>query len=92
MRKFPYVAAIALLAGTAAIAQTYSTRAPRLVVPYVAGGIADFMARVTAEGAQEPLGFAMVIDNRGGAGGNVGIEHVAKSAPDGYTLAQVLGT
>ena len=87
MRKFPYVAAIALLAGTAAIAQTYPTRAPRLVVPYVAGGIADFMARVTAEGAQEPLGVAMVIDNRGGAGGNVGIEHVAKSAPDGYTLA-----
>jgi tripartite-type tricarboxylate transporter receptor subunit TctC len=86
VRLFPAIA-IASLTAAAAIAQTYPTRAPRLVVPYVAGGIADFMARVTAEGAQEPLGVAMVIDNRGGAGGNVGIEHVAKSAPDGYTLA-----
>ena len=77
---------LALLTASAAIAQTYPARAPRLVVPYVAGGIADYMARVTAEGAQDSLGTQIVIDNRGGAGGNVGIEHVAKSPPDGYTL------
>lgn len=78
--------AVAMLSVGTVYAQTYPVRAPRLVVPYVAGGVADFMARVTAEGAQESLGTQMVIDNRGGAGGNVGIDHVAKSAPDGYTL------
>jgi tripartite-type tricarboxylate transporter receptor subunit TctC len=75
-----------VLSAGALFAQTYPTRPPRLVVPYVAGGVADFMARVTAEGVQELLGTQIVIDNRGGAGGNVGIEHVAKSAPDGYTI------
>ena len=79
--------AVATLSAGALFAQSYPTRPPRLVVPYVAGGVADFMARVTAEGAQESLGMQIVIDNRGGAGGNVGIDHVAKSAPDGYTLA-----
>src|SRR5687768_15274576 len=78
--------AITALSAGALFAQTYPARPPRLVVPYVAGGVADFMARVTAEGVQELLGTQIVIDNRGGAGGNVGIEHVAKSAPDGYTI------
>jgi tripartite-type tricarboxylate transporter receptor subunit TctC len=55
-------------------------------VPYAAGGVADFMARSVIEGVQEPLGSNVVVDNRGGAGGNIGIELLAKSPPDGYTI------
>ena len=84
----PLVAAAILIAAAIdAHAQTYPQRAPRLVVPYTAGGVADFMGRVVGEGVQEFLGTPIVIENRGGAGGNVGIEYVAKSVPDGYTLA-----
>ncbi len=84
--RIVWPAALLTLSIGAVSAQPYPVRPPRLVVPYAAGGVADFMARVTAEGAQEALGTQIVIDNRGGAGGNVGIEHVAKSAADGYTL------
>ena len=79
--------AAAVEVAEAADAQTFPQRAPRLIVPYAAGGVADFMGRVVGEGVQEFLGVPIVIENRGGAGGNVGIEYVAKSAPDGYTLA-----
>ena len=80
-------AAIAVVLPLCAHGQTYPVRSPRLVVPYAAGGVADFMGRVVGEGVQEFLGTPIVVENRGGAGGNVGIEYVAKSAPDGYTLA-----
>ena len=82
------VAVASLLVG-AVCAQTYPARSPRLVVPYVAGGLGDFIGRVIGEAVQEPLGVPFVIENRGGAGGNVGVSYVAKSAPDGYTLALV---
>ena len=78
--------ALVLFAG-AAFAQTYPAKPPRFIVPYAAGGVADFMARVVAEGAQEPLGTNVIVDNRGGAGGNIGIELLQKSPPDGYTVA-----
>ena len=79
--------AISIASSIGAYGQTFPARPPRLVVPYAAGGVADFMGRVVGEGVQEFLGTSIVIENRGGAGGNVGIEYVAKSAPDGYTLA-----
>ncbi|MGH8619389.1 MAG: Bug family tripartite tricarboxylate transporter substrate binding protein [Burkholderiales bacterium] len=82
----PLTGAACLLAASVVHAQSYPTRAPKLVVPFVAGGISDFIGRVVAEGVQEPLGTALVIENRAGAGGNVGMDYVAKSAPDGYTL------
>jgi tripartite-type tricarboxylate transporter receptor subunit TctC len=85
-RRIVGASAIAMLSIGVVCAQSYPQRPPRLVVPYAAGGVADFMARVAGEGVQESLGVQLVIENRGGAGGNVGIEHVAKSAPDGYTL------
>lgn len=81
--------ALAAQVGSAAFAQTYPTRPPRLIVPYVPGGIADFIGRVVGQAVQEPLGVAFVIENRGGAGGNLGATVVAKSAPDGYTLGLV---
>jgi tripartite-type tricarboxylate transporter receptor subunit TctC len=75
----------ALLSCASAMAQ-YPDRPIRLVVPFPPGGPTDLIARVVAVGMTADLGQQVVIDNRGGAGGNVGTEIVAKAKPDGYTL------
>jgi len=72
-----------------ASAQTYPAKPVRLVVPYPPGGSNDVLSRITAQAMTPGLGQQVVIDNRGGAGGMIGAEHVAKSAPDGYTLVNV---
>jgi tripartite-type tricarboxylate transporter receptor subunit TctC len=79
----------AALAGASAFAnaQAYPTRPIRLVVPYPAGGGGDLLARPLAQSLTETLGQQVIVENRGGAGGNLGMELVAKSPPDGYTLA-----
>jgi tripartite-type tricarboxylate transporter receptor subunit TctC len=77
-------AALLLSCGTA-LAQ-YPDKPLRLVVPFPPGGPTDLIARVVAAGMATELGQQVIIDNRGGAGGNVGTELVAKSRPDGYTL------
>ncbi|MCW8163661.1 tripartite tricarboxylate transporter substrate binding protein [Verminephrobacter aporrectodeae subsp. tuberculatae] len=59
----------------------------KLVVPFPAGGNTDLIARILVKTMADDLGQAIVIDNRSGAGGNIGVESVAKAAPDGYTLA-----
>ena len=74
-----------LLSGPAS-AQTWPSRSIRFVVPYPPGGPTDLMARSISSKLGEVLGQTVVIDNRPGAGGNVGAEIVAKSAPDGYTM------
>lgn len=67
-------------------AQNYPTRTVRLVVPLVAGGPTDLLARLIAQPLGERLGQQVIVDNRPGAGGNIGAELVARSPADGYTL------
>jgi len=67
-------------------AQTFPSRPVRLVVPYPPGGPLDLAARALAEAMREPLGGTVIVENRSGAGGNLGADHVAKSPADGYSL------
>jgi tripartite-type tricarboxylate transporter receptor subunit TctC len=84
-RAFAFIAAALLLAAGSASAQ-YPNKSIKLIVPYPPGGATDVIGRVLAQRLTAPLGQSVVIDNRGGAGGNIGAEAVARSAPDGYTL------
>ncbi|VCU71445.1 Tripartite tricarboxylate transporter family receptor [Pigmentiphaga humi] len=81
-------AALLAAAAPAAIAQTasYPSKPVRIVVPFPPGGSNDVIARVLAQKLGERSGHAFVVENRGGAGGNVGSDAVAKADPDGYTL------
>ncbi len=78
--------AASLLAAASAAHAAYPEKAIRIIVPYPPGGNIDITARALAPGLTEALGQQVVIDNRGGAGGTIGAELAAKSAPDGYTL------
>src|SRR5918996_5294508 len=76
-----------LFAATPALAQTWPSRPIRYVVPFAAGaGVLDIMARIVAQRLTEKLDQQVVVDNKPGAGGNVGADIVAKAAPDGYTM------
>jgi len=79
--------AVLLWAPLFALAQSYPARPVTIVVPYPPGGLIDIVARVLAPALGKELGQSVLVDNRSGAGGNVGADYVAKSAPDGYTVA-----
>ena len=80
------VAAVALASPLAALAQAYPSKPVTIVVPWPPGGPSDIAARPMAKGLGDELKQTFIIDNRGGAGGNIGSAMVAKAAPDGYTL------
>jgi tripartite-type tricarboxylate transporter receptor subunit TctC len=69
-----------------AVAQTYPARPVRIIVGFSAGNAADILARLVGQSLSERLGQPFVVENRPGAGGTLGAEYVARSAPDGYTL------
>jgi tripartite-type tricarboxylate transporter receptor subunit TctC len=71
---------------SSAVAQQYPDRPVRLIVPFAPGGTTDILARILGQRLSENLGQQIVIDSRGGAGGNLGTALAAKAPPDGYTL------
>ena len=80
------ILALLLLCSTQAFAQSYPSKPVRLVVGFAPGGAADFVARAFQEPLGKALGQPIVVENRPGAGSSIAAEHVAKSAPDGYSV------
>lgn len=89
MKVFPRVllaATLSVCAMTASAQQAYPIKPIRLIVPFPPGGGTDIVARIVANKLQEQLKWAFIIDNRPGAGGNIGVDLAAKSPADGYTV------
>jgi len=85
------LACIAILPALA-LAQPYPNKTVKLIVPFPAGGATDVVARLLAQKLSEAWGQAIVVENRTGAGGNIGADAAAKSPPDGYTLFMTSGS
>src|SRR2546423_6353760 len=77
---------LGLLFAGSALAQDYPSRPVKIVVPYAPGGSTDIIARIVGQRLGESLGQSFIVENRPGASGNLALEAVAKTPPDGYTL------
>jgi tripartite-type tricarboxylate transporter receptor subunit TctC len=82
-------ALLAALAPAAATAQEYPAKSIRWIVPYPPGGTSDFVTRLIGQKLSDAWKQPVLVDNRGGANGNIGTEMAAKAPPDGYTLLLV---
>src|SRR5712671_670123 len=86
MRMKPLLLVVSAIFSIAAHAQSFPSKPLRIIVPFPAGGTTDIVARLVGQRMSETMGQAVVVENRGGAGGTIGATEVAKAAPDGYTL------
>lgn len=86
-REFLIAASAAAMAPRFAWAESFPTKPVRLIVPFAAGGAADIIGRTVADGLTPAFGQQVVVENKPGAGSNIGIDTMAKSPPDGYTFA-----
>jgi tripartite-type tricarboxylate transporter receptor subunit TctC len=86
LHRIAFAVALAGAGGLPAYAQPYPSRPVTVIVPFAAGGTADALGRIFAERLSERMGQQFVIENRAGAGGNVGVNATAKAPPDGYTI------
>ena len=92
MKSFGLIAAVvvlALAAGAGHAQQLYPNKPIRLIVPFPAGGQTDVVARTVAQKLSDAFGQSVVVDNRPGAAGSIGVEIAVKAAPDGYTMLQI---
>jgi tripartite-type tricarboxylate transporter receptor subunit TctC len=80
------LAAFLALASTAALAQSYPSKPLHMIIPFAPGGASDFVGRIMQPKMSELLGQQVIVENRGGAAGNIGMEAAAKADPDGYTI------
>src|SRR5512140_878590 len=86
-----WLGAVLMLVACGAYGQTYPSKPVRIVIPFPPGNTTDIMSRLIAPKMSERLGQQVIVENRPGASGMLGLDYVAKSAPDGYTIACVQG-
>jgi tripartite-type tricarboxylate transporter receptor subunit TctC len=96
IKKFQLVGvlcfSVGLFGSTHLAAQTWPDKPIKMIVPFAAGGSADILGRILSQELSKNLGQNVIVENRGGAGGNLGAEIVAKSAADGYTILLASGS
>ncbi|MGZ5270273.1 MAG: tripartite tricarboxylate transporter substrate binding protein [Ramlibacter sp.] len=91
-RRAALTAVLLASAGLAAAQPAFPSRSITMIVPFPPGGLADIVARPVAEAMSRDLGQPVVIENKGGAGGGIGMAQAAKAAPDGYTIVMALSS